>query len=141
MKKLMESDPTKPQTLQEAIIYYASEENCLAEMIKMRWRNGICCPRCGDTAVTHIKRITRKQSRTIWKCKGCKKQFSVKVGTIFEDSPLPLSKWLPAYWQLTTCKNGISSCELARGLGVTQKTACFILHRIREAITSAAFEK
>ncbi len=98
-------------------------------MVEMRWSNGVACPHCGSVEHGFVK------TRRIWNCKGCKKQFSVKVGTIFEDSPLPLSKWLPAIWILTATKNGTSSCELARSIGVTQKTAWFMLHRIRELLT------
>jgi transposase-like protein len=81
------------------------------------------------------------KSRRIWQCKNCRKQFSVKVGSIFEDSPIPLSKWLPAMWMLVNCKNGVSSYEIARDLGVTQKTAWFMLHRLRMAITAGSFDK
>ncbi len=140
MKAIIKSIPEGPQTLQEAVVFYADEENCIRQMIAARWKNGICCPRCGDMAVTRLRRISRKQTRTIWKCNGCKKQFSVKVGTIFEDSPLPLSKWLVAVWLITAAKNGISSCELHRAIGVTQKTAWFMLHRIREAIATGSAE-
>lgn len=130
-----------PKTLQQAIVYFSDEQNCLNFIVSMRWPNGICCPRCGDTDVTFIERKTRKQSRPIWQCNGCDQQFSTKVGTIFEDSPLPLSKWLCAMWLLTGAKNGISSCELARAIGVTQKTAWFMSHRIREAISLGTIEK
>src|SRR5207249_9424352 len=80
-------------------------------------------------------------SQRIWKCKDCKKQFSVKVGTIFEDSPIPLSKWVPAVWMIGGAKNGISSYELHRALGVTQKSAWFMLHRIRAAMQCGSFMK
>ncbi len=141
MKKLMVSKFCPPQTLQQAVIYFSDEENCIRQMISIRWKAGLCCPRCGDVDVTRIRRITRKQYRAIWKCNGCKKQFSLKVGTIFEDSPLPLSKWFVAIWLLTCAKNGISSCELARAIGVTQKTGWFVFHRIREAIRAGSIEK
>ena len=95
----------------------------------MRWTKGIVCPRCGSKEIGKLI-----LPRRIWNCKGCKKQFSVKVGTIFEDSPLGLDKWLPATWMIVNAKNGISSYELSRGLGVTQKTAWFMLHRIRLAM-------
>ena len=81
------------------------------------------------------------KTRRVWKCKDCKKQFSVKIGTIFEDSAIPLSKWLPSLWMLVNCKNGISSYELARAIGVTQKSAWFMLHRIRFAVQSESFDK
>src|ERR1700733_12509831 len=137
----MNTEIKTPQTLQEAIIFYANENNCVNLMISLRWPNGMCCPRCGDMDVSHIEIKTRQQDRAIWYCSGCKKQFSVKVGTIFEDSPLPLSKWLTAMWLLTCAKNGVSSCEVSRALGVTQKTAWFMLHRIREAIATGTIEK
>jgi transposase-like protein len=130
-----------PKTLQEAVVFYADEQNCLDFIITTRWPDGVCCPRCGDVDVTLIERKTRKQDRTIWRCHGCKKQFSAKVGTIFEDSPLPLSKWLVAMWLLVGAKNGISSYELSRALGTTQRTAWFMLHRIREAIRLGSIEK
>jgi transposase-like protein len=98
-------------------------------MVKMRWPSGIVtCPRCDSDRVGFIA------TRRTWQCKGCKKQFSVKLGTIFEDSPLGMDKWLPAVWLIANCKNGISSHELARDLGITQKSAWFMLHRIRLAM-------
>ena len=90
---------------------------------------------------TRHKRVTLVSTRSIWKCKGCKKQFSAKAGTIMEDSPIGLDKWLPAIWMLCGCKNGISSYEIGRDLGVTQKTAWFLLHRIRLALESGSIEK
>ena len=97
--------------------------------MNLRWPDGvIACPRCGHDKHSFIK------TRLLWFCKGCKKQFTVKVGTIFEDSALGLDKWMTAVWMLTNCKNGISSWELHRALGVTQKSAWFMLHRIREAL-------
>ena len=137
----MGNELSVPKTLQQAIIFYADEQNCLDFMVETRWPDGVRCPRCGDAAVTLIERKTRQQDRTIWKCNGCKKQFSAKIGTVFEDSPLPLSKWLPALWLFTGAKNGISSCEVARALGVTQRTAWFMMHRIREAISLGTVEK
>ncbi|MBA3555294.1 MAG: IS1 family transposase, partial [Gemmatimonadales bacterium] len=93
------------------------------------------CPRCGSDKNSFLS------TRRIWKCKGCGKQFSVKLGTIFEDSPIGLDKWLPAIWLLVNAKNGISSYELHRALGVTQKTAWFMLHRIRLAMQTKTFTK
>jgi transposase-like protein len=118
-------------------------------MIGMRWPNGIRCPRCnsenvGDLVLTFPKNRkgeVRKTPRRVWNCKNCRKQFTVKVGTIFEDSPLGLEKWLPATWLIVNAKNGISSCELERALGVTQKTAWFMLHRIRLAMQDGSIEK
>lgn len=118
------------KTLQEAIIYFANADNCLAYMVARRWPNGVACPTCGSEDV----RFLANQRR--WECKEKhpRKQFSVKVGTIFEDSPLPLQKWLPAAWLLSSNRNGISSWELHRALGVTQKTAWFMLQRLRLAM-------
>ncbi|MES2180056.1 MAG: IS1595 family transposase [Gemmatimonadota bacterium] len=114
-----------PNTLTEAICYFSDPDVSFAFVVQMRWPNGVTCPRCDADKPSLIR------SRRIWECRGCHKQFSVKVGTIFEDSPLGLDKWLPAVWLLANAKNGISSYELARALGVTQKTAWFMLSRIR----------
>jgi transposase-like protein len=126
-----------PRTLQEAIIYFADADNCLRYMAAHRWPHGVVCPTCGRTDVTFLS--TQRK----WQCKSAhaKRQFSAKVGTIFEDSPLGLDKWLPAVWIITSAKNGVSSCEIARSLGVTQKTAWFMLHRIRKAMQSGSFLK
>jgi transposase-like protein len=126
-----------PSTLQEAIIYFADADNCLRYMVEHRWPNGVICPTCGRTDVTFLN-AQRK-----WQCKSAhsKRQFSAKVGTIFEDSPLGLEKWLPAVWLIAGAKNGISSCEVSRALGVTQKTAWFMLHRIRLAMQNGSFLK
>ena len=126
----MES-PYEPQTLQEAILHFSNAENCLNYLVARRpeWKNGVVCPVCGSVTVGFLKKQLR------WQCsvRHPKRQFSVKVGTIMEDSPIGLDKWLPAIWMLQNSKNGISSCEIARALGVTQKTAWFLLHRIRLA--------
>lgn len=126
-----------PKTLQEAIIYFADSDNCLRYMVAHRWPDGIACPTCGRTDATYLS--TQKK----WQCKSghAKRQFTVKVGTIFEDSALGLDKWLPAVWLITSAKNGVSSCEIARSLGVTQKTAWFMLHRIRKAMQSGSMMK
>jgi transposase-like protein len=125
-----------PETLLEAVSYFADPDRAHEYAVAMRWPNGVACPRmgCGNADVQVI--ATRK----LWRCKECKRQFSVRVGTIFEDSPIPFTKWLPAFWLLTNTKNGTSSCELARGVGVSQKTAWFMLHRIRETMTTRTFE-
>jgi transposase-like protein len=120
------------KTLQEAIIHFADFENCRTLMMKLRWPDGVVrCPHCGADKVTYLAK------NRVWKCySGHKKpKFSLKTGTIFEDSPLGLDKWLPALWLVVNCKNGISSCELGRDLGVTQKTAWFMAHRLRFALT------
>src|SRR5437870_11713925 len=116
-----------PETLLGAIRYFSDPDIALWFLAGLRWPGGIYCPRCGGAEPLFLK------TRRVWKCRECKKQFSVKVGTIFEDSPLGLDKWLPAMWLILNCKNGISSCEIARALNVTQKTAWFMLHRIRLA--------
>src|ERR1700734_4049361 len=127
-----------PKTLHEAIQYFADFENCREFMVAVRWPHGkISCPLCGSEKVTYLAKAR------LYKCYGGhpKPKFSLKVGTVFEESPIPLEKWLPAVWMLINCKNGISSYEIHRGLGVTQKSAWFMLHRIRLAIQSKSFIK
>lgn len=132
----METQKNHPNTLQEAIIYFADPDNSFEFVKGLRWSDGIvACPHCGSTEHYFIK------TRRIWKCKYCKKQFSVKVGTIFEDSPLGLDKWLCAIWLIANAKNGVSSCEIHRALGVTQKTGWFMLQRIRLAMKTGTFKK
>lgn len=133
----MHSQPT-PRTLLEAIRHYADPDTCIAFMVKLRWPSGVVeCPTCGRTDVRFLA------TRRLWECKTKhpRRQFSIKVGTIFEDSPLGLDKWLPAIWMIANCKNGVSSHEMARTLGVTQKTAWFMLHRIRLAMQTGTFSK
>jgi transposase-like protein len=129
------ADNNTPDTLLGAINYFADIDVATAFVAELRWPDGVSCPHCESHEVSFVK------SRRIWQCKSCRKQFSVKVGSIFEDSPIALSKWLPAMWMLVNCKNGVSSYEIARDLGVTQKTAWFMLHRLRLAIQSKSFEK
>lgn len=125
-----------PKSLQEAIIFFADKDTSLQFMVNLRWADGkAICPRCESVETSFLS------TRRIWKCKGCKKQFSVKVGTIFEDSPIGLDKWLTAIWLISNAKNGISSCELHRAIRVTQKTAWFMNHRIRVALANGSFEK
>ena len=124
-----------PTSLREAILYFADKDRALAFMVDMRWPTGVRCPHCDAEQPSFLK------SRSIWKCRDCRKQFSVKVGTVFEDSPLGLDKWLPALWMLANCRNGISSYELARDLKVTQKTAWFMLARIRLAMRTRTFKR
>lgn len=125
----------QPRSLIEAIRYFSDLEVCTEFVSKLRWPNGPVCPRCESTEHSYLK------TRRLWKCKSCKKQYSVKLGTIFEDSPLGLDKWLPAVWLAANSKNGISSHELARSLAVTQKSAWFMLHRIRLAMQTGSFNK
>jgi transposase-like protein len=124
-----------PETLHEAIHYFSTGDNAHNIIASRRWPNGATCPHCES------KEVTFMASRKVYQCRGCRKQFSVKVGTIFEDSPIKLDKWLSAFWLITNAKNGISSCELHRSLGVTQTTAWFMLHRIRLAIHNGTIEK
>jgi transposase-like protein len=125
-----------PQTLHECIRYFADEDRALGFMKSIRWPDGaVKCPRCQSEAVSFL--ATRK----LWKCKGCAKQFSIKVGTVMEDSAISLDKWLCAFWLIANAKNGISSYELHRSLGLTQKTAWFLLHRIRLAMQEGTVEK
>lgn len=131
----MDTTNRAPETLLEAVQHFADPDVALDFVARLRWPDGPECPVCEAKDPSFLK------TRRLWKCRSCKKQFSVKVGTIFEDSPIGLSKWLPAMWMLANCKNGISSHELARALGVTQKTAWFMLHRIRLAMQSQAFGK
>lgn len=129
------STEKQPQSLIEAIRHFSDLDLCNDFVARLRWPNGPVCPRCG--CIEHSYLSTRR----LWKCKGCKKQYSVKVGTIFEGSPLGLDKWLPAVWLVANSKNGISSHELGRALGVTQKSAWFMLHRIRLAMQTESFDK
>ncbi len=131
----MSPNNRQPQTLLEAIRHFADLDVCTEFVARLRWPSGPVCPRCGVMDYSYLS------TRRVWKCKGCKKQYSVKVGTIFEDSALGLDKWLPAIWLIANSKNGISSHELARSLGTTQKSAWFMLHRIRLAMQSGSFDK
>jgi transposase-like protein len=127
-----------PASLMEAIEYFADPDVSFRFMCSILWPTGeVTCPRCGSANVGFIK------TRRMFQCKGCKpqKQFSVKVGTIFEDSPIPLNKWLTAIWLIANCKNGISSHELARDLKTTQKTGWYVEHRIRLALQAGTFSK
>ena len=129
----MDKAPTFPDTLQDAILYFASPDNCREYLVAHRWPNGIICPRCGGTKVLFQPKYNR------WQCgsKHALRQFTSKTGTIFEDSPLGLDKWLLAMWQVVNCKNGVSSYEIHRAIKVTQKTAWFMDHRIRVALGMA----
>src|SRR5215467_2838285 len=126
------------KTLQQAIQHFSNFDNCREFMISVRWSDGkVRCPACDSEKVTYLEKAR------LYRCYGDhpKQKFSLKVGTVFEDSPLPLEKWLPAVWLLVSCKNGISSYEIHRALGVTQKSAWFMLHRIRLAVQSKSFVK
>ena len=119
----------KPNTLQEAIIYFSDPQRAFDYALKLRWPDGnVVCPRCNKAKHSFIK------TRRIWFCYTCNKQFTLKLGTVFEDSPLGLDKWMTGFWLLVNCKNGVSSMEIHRALGITQKAAWFMLQRLRLAI-------
>jgi transposase-like protein len=127
-----------PTTLQAAIQHFSDYDNCREFMIAVRWLDGkVRCPECSSEQVTYLR------NARVYRCyePHSRQKFSLKVGTVFEDSPIPLEKWLPAVWLIVNCKNGISSYEVHRALGVTQKTAWFMLHRIRLAVQSKSFAK
>jgi len=126
----------EPQTLAQAIVYFSDPERAFEYAKNLRWPDGkVSCPRCGSEKNSFIK------TRRIWFCYGCQKQFTLKVGTIFEDSPIKFDKWLCAMWMLANCKNGVSSYEIHRTLGITQKSAWFMLQRIRQALQEKSIVK
>jgi len=133
----MNAEQQHPQAIVDAIRHFADPDRSLSFMANLRWANGVQCPRCGSKEVRYIS------TRRIWECKSKheKRQFSVKVGTIFEDSALPLDKWLIAIWMKANSRNSVSSYEVARALGVTQKTAWFMQQRIRLAMQTGSFRK
>lgn len=127
-----------PKTLQAAILYFADYDCCREFLMDLRWPDGkVACPQCGAERVVYLEKAR------VWKCyaKHPKAKFTLKTGTIFEDSPLGLDKWLAALWLVVNCKNGISSCEIARDLGITQKSAWFMAHRLRMALHHGSFDK
>ena len=126
-----------PETLIEAIVYFSDKDVANEFVAMLRWPDGPECPSCGSKELGYIS------TRRLWKCrnKECRRQFSVKVGTIFEDSPMPLDKWLASIWLIANSKNGISSHELARSVGLTQKSAWFVLHRVRLAMQTGTFQR
>ena len=120
----MDKAKKTPTTLLEAVTYFSDFENCKDYMVQLRWGKGkVTCPRCGSDNVSYLP------NARVFKCyeKHSLAKFSLKVGTIFEDSPIPLEKWLPVMWMLVNCKNGVSSWEIHRAIGVTQKSAWFML--------------
>jgi transposase-like protein len=121
-----------PQSLKEAIEYFSGDlDTCVQFLAAVRWPEGPQCPACESRQHSYIK------TRRIWKCRDCGRQYSAKLGTIFEDSPIPLDKWMVALWMIVNCKNGVSSYEIAKDVKVTQKSAWFMLHRIREAMSTS----
>jgi transposase-like protein len=133
----MDKTPNAPETLVEAVRYFTDPDVCLNFLAELRWPDGVTCPTCGGREVAFLANQRR------WKCREDheRRQFSVKVGTIFEDSPIGLEKWLPAMWMIVNDKNGISSYEIGRALGITQKSAWFMMHRIRLAMQRGSVGK
>jgi transposase-like protein len=124
---------SQPDTLVEAIRYFSDKQTCINAVAMMRWEDGSpVCPRCNAAQGERNHYWLKTQAR--WKCYSCRKQFSVKVGTIFEDSPLDLHIWLTALWMLCNCKNGVSSYEIGRATGIAQKSAWFVLQRLRHVL-------
>jgi len=123
-------EAAEPRTLQEAIVYFSDPANCRKYLVARRWPKGVTCPRCGSKNVLFLEKYNR------WHCreKHDAPQFTLKTGTVMEDSPIGLDKWLMAMWQIVNSKNGISSCEVHRPIGITQKSAWFMDHRIRFAL-------
>jgi transposase-like protein len=136
VKQYNDSTMNDPKTLQDAVKFFSDYEQTHALMVEARWPNGIACPHCGTVEPTYMPKYRRFQCS-----QGCKKQFTLKTGTIFEDSPLPLEKWFTGMWLISNAKNGVSSCEVARAIGVTQKTAWYLLHRVRLIMQMGTFEK
>jgi transposase-like protein len=128
---------TEPKTLQEAVVFFVNPVNCREYLVARRWPNGVTCPKCGSANVLFLEKYNR------WHCreKHPAPQFTLKTGTIMEDSPISLDKWLTAIWQIVNCKNGISSYEVKRAIGITQKSAWFLDHRIRLALTMGTINK
>jgi len=128
---------TEPKTLQQAILYFSNPDNCREYLIARRWPDGVTCPRCSSESVTEQPKYNR------WQCASHheRRQFTLKTGTIFEDSPIGLDKWMAAMWMIVNCKNGVSSYEIHRAIGVTQKSAWFMNHRVRLALGMESSEK
>ncbi|MGA9528416.1 MAG: IS1595 family transposase [Terriglobales bacterium] len=123
-----------PRTLQEAIVYFSDLDRAFEYAVKLRWPDGkVICPRCSSESNYFIK------TRKLWLCRSCNRQFTLKVNTIFEDSALGMDKWMTAFWMLVNCKNGVSSMEIHRAIGVTQKSAWFMLQRLRTALSNRTF--
>ena len=129
------NSPGFPNTLVDAILYFSDEDTCRAFLTDLRWPTGVHCLKCDSDRLGYV------QTRHLWRCKDCKYEFGVRKGTIFEDSPIPLSKWLAAMWLYSASKKGRSSHQLAKDLGVTQKSAWHMSHRIRLAMETESFER
>src|ERR1039457_3543959 len=129
--------PYDPKTLQEAVIYFADFENCREYLVARRWPNGVICPTCGSDRVSYLASVRR------WQCTAhhAQRQFTLKTGTIMEDSPIGVDKWMVALWLVLNCKNGISSYEIGRALGMSQKSAWHLMHRARYAVHGGPVDK
>jgi transposase-like protein len=130
-----------PKTLQQVIVYFSDPDRAFDYAVKLRWPDGkVTCPHCSSELNYHIRSKTKSgKPRRLWLCRGCNKQFTIKVNTIFEDSALPMDKWMMAFWMLVNCKNGVSSVEIHKSVGVTQKSAWFMLQRLRLALRTGSF--
>src|SRR5438132_13747211 len=126
-----------PKTLLEAVRFFTDIDRCTEFMAMIRWPEVVICPHCNHNDCKFMK----VGKRRLWQCCGCRKQFTIKTGSVMEDSPIGLDKWLPAIWMIVNAKNGVSSYEIHRALGITQKSAWFLLHRIRLAMQSKTWEK
>jgi len=126
-----------PKTLQQAVVYFNDPDNCVSYLVERRWPDGVVCPTCGSTKISYLKSVRR------WQCASHhdQRQFTLKTGTVMEDSPLGIDKWMVAIWLGLNCKNGISSYEVARGLGISQKSAWHMMHRVRFALHGGSVEK
>ncbi len=130
-----------PKTLQQAIVYFSDPDRAFDYAVKFRWPDGkVTCPHCSSESNYHIRSKTKSgKPRRLWLCRGCNRQFTIKVNTIFEDSALPMDKWMMAFWMLVNCSNGVSSVEIHKSVGVTQKSAWFMLQRLRLAMRTGSF--
>jgi len=130
-----------PRTLQQAIVYFSDPDRAFDYAVKLRWPDGkVICPHCSSDSNYHIRSKTKSgKPRRLWLCRSCNRQFTLKVNTIFEDSALSMDKWMMAFWMLVNCKNGVSSVEIHKAIGVTQKSAWFMLQRLRTALSNRSF--
>lgn len=150
----MSEKSSYPKTLLEAVTYFSDETRAFETVRDARWPNGVRCPHCDSDKVRYME-MERKQRGDVkgprrkhtdgkiraWNCNKCRKQFTLKTGSIFEDSPLPFRVWLSALWFLANQRNGTSSHELARALGIQQRSAWHLNHRLRAAMANGSFEK
>jgi len=130
-----------PRTLQDAIVYFSDPDRAFDYAVQLRWPGGkVICPHCSSESNYHIRSKTKSgKPRRLWLCRGCNRQFTIKVNTIFEDSALGMDKWMAAFWMLVNCKNGVSSVEIHKAIGITQKSAWFMLQRLRTALHNRTF--